>query len=155
MSIYTFNTNLLSAQKTGIPNFANTSISATGVVFLSGNNVVVTTKDVGVVSLSTTDIGLAFTPVNFSIGSTVHTVSGFSISDFPTVTVNVLGSVFNIPCLLHNNTLALIDTGAQNYSVFTWLSSTTTVPLSDITENLSRNDVSSPETRRLRMLGYF
>jgi hypothetical protein len=150
MSIYTFQQNLLSAAKTGSPNLTNTTLSATGVTFLSGANVVVTTRQVGVVSLSTTDVGLAFNPVEFSVGSTVNTASAFSLATYPNVTVNVLGSVFNIPASLHNTQMAIVNTD-NSYSVFPFLSSVATVPLSAFSETFS---VSTPDARRKRLLGY-
>jgi hypothetical protein len=150
MSIYTFQSNLLSAQKTGTPNLIDTSLSATGVTFLSGSNVVVTSRQVGVVSLSTTDVGLAFTPVEFSVGTTVNTVSTFNLTAYPSVTVNVLGSVFNIPASLHNTEMAVVNTDGS-YTVFTFLSSVTTVQLSALSDTFS---VSTPNTRRKWLLGY-
>jgi hypothetical protein len=150
MSLYTFQTVLLSAQKTGTPNLASTSLSATGVTYLSGANVVVTSRQVGVVSLSTTDVGLAFSPVDFSVGSTVHTASAFSLATYPNVTVNVLGSVFNIPSSLHLTDMAVVNTD-NSYSVFSFLSSVTTVPVSAFSETFS---ASTPDTRRKRLLGY-
>lgn len=150
MSIYTFQQNLLSAEKTGSPNLTNTTLSATGVTFLSGANVVVTTRQTGVVSLSTNDVGLAFNPVEFSVGSTVNTASAFSVATYPSVTVNVLGSVFNIPASLHNTDLALVKTDGS-YSVFPFLSSVATVPVSAFTNTFS---VSTADTRRKRLLGY-
>jgi hypothetical protein len=150
MSIYTFQQNLLSAAKTGSPNLTNTTLSATGVTFLSGANVVVTTRQVGVVSLSTTDVGLAFNPVEFSVGSTVNTASAFSLAAYPSVTVNVLGSVFNIPASLHNTQMAIVNTD-NSFSVFPFLSSVATVPTSAFSETFS---VSTPDARRKRLLGY-
>ena len=150
MSIYTFQQNLLSAAKTGSPNLTNTTLSATGVTFLSGANVVVTTRQVGVVSLSTTDVGLAFNPVEFSVGSTVNTASAFSLATYPSVTVNVLGSVFNIPASLHNTQMAIVNTD-NSFSVFPFLSSVATVPTSAFSETFS---VSTPDARRKRLLGY-
>lgn len=150
MSIYTFQTALLSAQKTGTPNLTNTSLSATGVTYLSGANVVVTSLQTGIVSLSTTDVGLAFTPVEFSVGSTVHTASAFSLANYPNVTVDVLGSYFNIPSSLHLSTMAVVNNDGS-YSVFPFLSSVTTVPVSAFSETFS---VSTAETRRKRHLGY-
>ena len=150
MSIYTFQQNLLSAAKTGSPNLTNTTLSATGVTFLSGANVFVTTRQVGVVSLSTTDVGLAFNPVEFSVGSTVNTASAFSLATYPSVTVNVLGSVFNIPASLHNTQMAIVNTD-NSYSVFPFLSSVATVPTSAFSETFS---VSTPDARRKRLLGY-
>lgn len=150
MSIYTFQQNLLSAEKTGTPNLTNTTLSATGVTFLSGANVVVTTRQTGVVSLSTNDVGLAFSPVDFSVGTTINTASAFSLAAYPSVTVNVLGSVFNIPASLHNTELALVKTDGS-YSVFPFLSSVATVPVSAFTNTFS---VSTADTRRKRLLGY-
>jgi hypothetical protein len=150
MSIYTFQQNLLSAAKTGSPNLTNTTLSATGVTFLSGANVFVTTRQVGVVSLSTTDVGLAFNPVEFSVGSTVNTASAFSLAAYPSVTVNVLGSVFNIPASLHNTQMAIVNTD-NSFSVFPFLSSVATVPTSAFSETFS---VSTPDARRKRLLGY-
>ena len=150
MAIYSFQTVLLSAQKTGTPNLINTSLSATGVTYLSGDNVVVTSRQVGVVSLSTTDVGLTFSPVDFSVGSTVHTASAFSLATYPSVTVNVLGSVFNIPASLHLTNMAVVNTD-NSYSVFPFLSSVDTVPVSAFAESFS---VSTADTRRKRLLGY-
>lgn len=150
MSLYTFQTVLLSAEKTGTPNLTNTSLSATGVTYLSGAGVAVASRQVGVVSLSTTDVGLAFSPVDFSVGTTVNTASSFSLANFPSVTVNVLGSVFNIPASLHLTDMAVVNTD-NSYSVFPFLSSVTTVPVSAFSETFS---VSTSDTRRKRHLGY-
>ena len=150
MSIYTFQSNILSAQKTGSPNLTNTTLSSTGVTFVSGANVVVATRDLGMVSLSTTDVGLAFDPVVFSVGTTVNTTSSFALSNYPSVAVNVLGSVFNIPNSLHNTQMALVNTD-NTFTTFTFLSSVTTVPTSAFTEG---DSVSTPDTRRKRLLGY-
>lgn len=150
MSIFTFQQNLLSAAKTGNPNLTNTILSATGVTFLSGANVVVATRQLGVVSLSTTDVGIAFDPVEFSVGSTVFTASAFSLAAYPSVTVNILGSVFNIPASLHNTQMAIVNTD-NSYSVFTFLSTVTNVPTASFSETFS---VSTPDTRRKRLLGY-
>ena len=148
MSIYSFQTALLSAQKTGTPNLASTSLSVPGVTYISGATVVVTSRQVGVVSL--TDVGLAFSPVDFSVGTTVNTASSFSLANFPSVTVNVLGSVFNIPASLHLTTMAVVNTD-NSYSVFPFLSSVATVPVSAFSEEFT---VSTPDTRRKRLLGY-
>lgn len=153
MSIYTFNTVLLSAAKTGSPNLIGTSLSATGVTFLSGNSenpVSLTTQRVGIVSLSSSDVGLAFNSIELSVGTTIHTASSFSINNYPTFTTNVLGSVFNIPRVLHNTTMAQVNTDGS-YSVFTALSSVATVPISAFSETFA---VSTPDTRRKYLLGY-
>ena len=145
MALYTFQTALLSAQKTGTPNLTNTSLSATGVTYLSGANVLLATRQTGVVSLSTTDVGLAYTPTSF-----VVTTSAFTLGAYPNVTVNVLGSVFNIPASLHNTQMAVVNTD-NSYSVFTFLSSVATVQPGDVSETFS---VSTADTRRKRLLGY-
>lgn len=150
MSIYTFQQNLLSAEKTGNPNLTNTTLSATGVTFLSGNNVVVTTSQTVVAFLSTTDVGLAFNPIEFSVGSTIHTASAFNIANYPNVTVNVLGSIFRIPSLLNNTQMAIVETDGS-FTVFPFLSSVTTVQISALSSTFS---VSTPDTRRKRLLGY-
>jgi hypothetical protein len=150
MSIYTFQQNLLSAAKTGNPNLTNTTLSATGVTFLSGNNVVVATRQLGVVSLSTTDVGIAFSPIEFSVGSTIHTASAFNIANYPSVTVSVLGSVFNIPASLHNTQMAIVENNGS-FTVLPFLSAVTTVQISALSSTFS---VSTPNTRRLRLLGY-
>jgi hypothetical protein len=145
MSIYSFQTVLLSAQKTGTPNLINTSLSATGVTYLSGANVLLATRQTGVVSLSTTDVGLAYTPTEFFVTS-----PSFSLAAYPNVTVNVLGSVFNIPASLNGAEMAVVNTN-NSYSVFKFLSSVTTVPASAFSETFS---VSTADTRRKRLLGY-
>ncbi len=84
MAIYSFNTILLSAQKTGTPNLIGTSLSANGV---------------NTVSLSTNDVGIAFNPVT-PIGATT--------------TVSIQGSVFTIDCAYHSQTMALLKTNNFN-----------------------------------------
>lgn len=148
MALYTFTTNLLSAQKTGSPNLIGTSLSGTGVYFLSGNSVVFQTQQVVVRSLSTTDVGIAFNPVYVTIAPTA--LSTFNLSSYPLSTVNVLGSVFTIPTLLGNSTFGVAKTNS-GFSVFPWLSTTSTVLLSSLSAELN---VSTTNTRRLRILGY-
>jgi hypothetical protein len=150
MSIYTFSSNILSAQKTGDPNITNAVLSATGVTYLSGNSVLVSARQLGTISLSTSDIGLAFTPIEVSMGTTVNTASGFSLTNVPNITVNILGSVFSIPSSLHNSTMAIVNND-NTFSVFPFLSTVTTIPISAFSETIS---VSIPETRRKRLLGY-
>jgi hypothetical protein len=147
---YTFSNNLLSAQKTGYPNLIGTSLSGVGVSFLSGNNVVFTTQNVIVVSLSTNDVGIAFNPVTLSVES--NQLSTFKLSAYePLVSVNVEGSVFLVPSLLNASNLAVVKVEPKNYTVFPWLSTTTTVPTSAIT---ATKDVLNPNRLRLRLLGY-
>ena len=149
MANYTFSTILLSAEKTGSPRLTNTSLSATGVSFLSGNNVVFTSQQVGVVSLSTTDVGIAFTPINITVST--NSLSTFSLTSYPMKTVNILGSVVNIPSGLNSSDFGIVETTSGDYTIFNWLSTTTTVPLSDV---VAQREVSTPDTRRKRLLGY-
>lgn len=146
MANYTFQTNLLSAAKAGL---IGTSLSATGVSFLSGAGVTFATRDVGVVSLSTNDVGIAFNPVTLTIGT--NSLSTFSLTAYPSVTVNVAGSVFNIPANLTTSDFAVVKTSAGDYTVFPWLSTTTTIPTSALS---ATREVSTQDTRRKRLLGY-
>lgn len=148
--IYSFDANILSAVKVGSPTPTNAVLSATGVTYLSGDSVTVNSSQVGVVSLSTNNVGLAFSTLNFSIGTTVQTASTFNISAYPTVTINALGSVFNVPATLHNTDMALVNTDGT-YSTFTFLSSVATVPTSAFSVTYN---VATPETRRKYLLGY-
>jgi hypothetical protein len=146
MANYTFQTNLLSAEKAGL---IGTSLSATGVSFLSGAGVTFATRDVGVVSLSTDDVGIAFNPVALTIETT--SLSTFSLTAYPSVTVNVAGSVFNIPANLTASDFVIVKTSAGDYTVFPWLSTTTTIPTSSLS---ATREVSTQDTRRKRLLGY-
>jgi hypothetical protein len=146
---YTFSTELLSAQKTGSPNLIGTSLSAVGATFLSGANVTFATQQVVVLSLSTTDVGIAFNPISITVAS--NNLSTFNINSYPLSTVNVLGSRFVIPTALNNSTFALVENISKTYTVFTWLSTTASVSL---TATTSTQDVLTPNRLRLRMLGY-
>lgn len=103
MAIYSFNTVLLSAQKTGTPNLIGTSLSASGV---------------GTVSLSTNDVGISFTSITPLVSSSVA--------------INVKGSVFNIDNAYNNSTMALIHPQG-GYTTFTVQSAYSTAPLSAFT----------------------
>ena len=149
MANYTFQTNLLSAEKTGFPQLVGTSLSATGVSFLSGAGVVFASQQVGVVSLSTYDVGIAFNPVNVNI--TNGSLSTFSLTSFPTKTVTVAGSIFNIPSGLNSSNFAIIKTTPGDFTVFPWLSTTTTIPTSALSAD---RQVTTQDTRRKRLLGY-
>ena len=147
---YSFQTNLLSAQKTGSPNLIGTSLSGVGVTFLSGASVPFATQQVIVVSLSTNDVGITYSPVTFSVAS--NNLSTFKLSAYePLVSVNVQGSVFLIPRLLTGSNFGIVKVEPKTYTVFPWLSSTTTVPTSAIE---ATKDVLNPNRLRLRMLGY-
>ena len=121
MSLKTFNTVLLSAVKTGTPNLIGTALSASGV---------------NTISLSTDDIGIAFTAK-----TTLNSILS---------TVNVLGSVFRIDTAYSGESLALVRNGT--YNVFTFTSGDVgTIPVSAFSVTTS---VSTPDTRRKRHLGY-
>lgn len=147
--ITSFSTDLLSAQKTGTPNLVGTSLSSVGVSFLSGSGVVFATQTIGVVSLSTNDAGISFTPKSISVAT--NNLSTFSLTAYPLSTVNVGGSVFNIPTALNGSSFGIVKVDRPNVTVFTWLSTTATVPLSDLTET---RDASTQNARRLWLYGY-
>jgi hypothetical protein len=152
MPIYTFATNLLSAEKTGYPNLIGTTLSGVGVSFLSGSNgnqTVFATQNVVIQSLSTTDVGIAFNPVQVSVASTA--LSTFKLSSYPLSTVNILGSVFTIPTQLNNTAMAIVENVAGTFSVFTHLSTTATLATSALS---TERNVSTADTRRKRNLGY-
>lgn len=149
MATYTFLSNVLSAQKTGSPPVTNASLSSVGVSFLSGASVTFATQSVGLVSLSTNDVGVLFNPTTFTVGT--NALSTFALSNYPIVTVNIAGTVVNIPNLLTGSTFSIRKTSAGDYTTFPWLSTTTTVAASSIT--IDRNIV-GPNALRLRLLGY-
>ena len=148
---YTFQTDLLSALKTGFPNLIGTVLSAAGVNYLSGANVTFTSQQVGIVSLSTADIGFAYTPLNITIAPTA--LSTFSLTSYPMSSMNILGTIVNIPSALDGRPMALIRAN-KNYSVFTFLSSTGTQTVAVSSLSATR-DVSSAQTRRKHLLGYW
>lgn len=97
---YSFNTNVLSAQKTGSPNLMNTTLSSNGVVTLW---------------LSANDVGLAF---NAEPTLNVQ-VANHSIDN----------SVFVINTIYHNKQMALVKNN-NSYTVFTHNSGYAVTPLS-------------------------
>lgn len=113
MSLYTFDTVLLSAAKTGEPNLMGTQLSAFGV---------------NTISLSSNDVGVAFNKV----GTLVNALS----------TLNVKGSVIKIDKAYDASDIAIVKTDGT-YDVFTFkLGSAATIPLSAIstTVNVSTQD---------------
>lgn len=148
MATYSFSTELLSAQKTGNPNLSNTTLSGVGVYFLSGASVPFTSQNVVVVSLSTEHVGIAFNPVYLTVGAT--SLSTFNLTAYPPSDITVAGSVFTIPNLLTTSTMAVIKTNGTT-SLFAHNSAYTTTPLSSFSFDYN---VSTPNTRRLRYLGY-
>ena len=148
MTTYTFATDLLSAASTGYPNLIGTSLSATAVTFLSGDGVSFATQLAGLVSLSSVHEGISFNPTTVTIATT--SLSTFSLTSYPTVAVTVAGSVVNIPAALNSSTLTTVNVD-ESFTVFPWLSTTTTIPTSALS---ATNQVSVANTRRLRFLGY-
>ncbi len=121
MAIYSFNTTLLSAQKTGNPPLIGTSLSALGV---------------NTISLSTDDVGIAFNSVTPLVSANVN--------------ISVKGSVFAIDRAYDGSKMAIRNT-AGGYTTFTLATAYTTTPLSAFSVS---DDVSTPDTRRKRHLGY-
>jgi hypothetical protein len=125
MASYTFNTQILSAQKLGIGNPVAPSSSFP-----------LTAAGIGIISLSSIHDGLAFNSLPLSA---------------QVVTTTVRGSVFNINSAYHNKPMALIEFD-NTYTVFTFNSS---APTSQVLLLSGTRDVSTPEHRRKWVLGYY
>ena len=125
MASYTFNTQILSAQKLGIGNPIAPSSSFP-----------LTAAGVGIISLSAIHDGLAFNSVPLSA---------------QVVTATVRGSVFSINSAYHNQPMALFESN-DTYTVFTFNSS---APTSQVILLSGTRDVSTPEQRRKWILGYY
>ena len=125
MALYNFTSNVLSAASVGTPPPTHTVLSAFGV---------------NTISLSSVHDGLAFNSI-----STL-------LSSLCSVTVN--GSVFRIDRAYNNSVFALV-TSDRNYTVFTYQSAFGTPPLSSFALSGSpTKEVTTPESLRLRLLGY-
>jgi hypothetical protein len=151
---YSFSTILLSAQKTGNPTLIGTTLSGTGVTFLSGASVPFLTQNVVVVSLSTNDVGITFNPKTVTVGAT--SLSSFKISAYPVANVTVLGSVFTIPTAMGTTDMAVVRMPVRNvksWNVFPYLSGGPTVTVNALSV-INTTDVSDPELRRKWVLGY-
>lgn len=120
--IYTFSTTLLSAAKTGTPNFTTQPLSASGV---------------NVISLSTNDIGISFTP-NTTLTTTL-------------VNTTVQGSLFRIDTSYHqtNTQFALLKSDGSS-TIFQFASGGTV----GVALSAGYTGFTSSETRRKRQLGY-
>lgn len=147
---YVFQTNLLSANKTGNPPLLVTSLTGIGVTFLSGARVPFLTQPVIVVSLSTNDLGIAFNPVSLSVATNLVSTFEVSLSAYPLVTVTVNGSVFLLPVFLDSTPFAVVNTNG-NFTTVQWVSSFTSPPLS---ATATDRDVLTPEQRRKWLYGY-
>jgi hypothetical protein len=127
MALYNFTSNVLSAASVGTPPPTHTVLSATGV---------------NTISLSSVFDGLAFNALtNTSLVSSLCALT-------------VLGSVFRIDRAYHNSVFALM-TSDRTYTVFTYQSSFATVPVSAFAlSGVPTKEVTTPESLRLRLLGY-
>lgn len=122
---YSFDTILLSAQKTGSPNLIGPQLSAFGV---------------NTISLSTYDKGIAFNKLT-PIGSTTS--------------ATIQGSVFVIDKVYHGSTLALAKTPSNNvssYTIYIHNSALAVAPVSAFT--VGETDVIDADSRRKYLLGY-
>lgn len=123
---YSFNTVLLSAQKTGFPNLIGTALSGSGV---------------NIISLSTNDVGIAFnaiTPLNSTLTN-----------------VTLQGSVFRIDTAYQGAIMGLVKAPSNNietYTIYIHNSALTTAPASAFT--VGETDVVDANDRRKWVLGY-
>lgn len=123
--MYTFDTVLLSAQKTGFPNLIGTSLSANGV---------------NTITLSAPHNGICFN----ARSTTTNILSNMTIN----------GSLFRVNIGYHNSLMAVVNSPVrdiQTYTVFLYTSAATTpsTPLSAGVVNVSNAD-----TIRKWVLGY-
>jgi hypothetical protein len=120
--IYTFSTALLSAAKTGFPNLVTTALSASGV---------------NVISLSTNDVGIAFTPNTTLTGTLCSTT--------------VQGSVFRIDTSYNqeNNQMVLLKTDGTG-TIFQFASGGSV----GVALSAAYTDFTTSDTRRKWHLGY-
>lgn len=129
MAIYSFNTNLLSAAKTGTPNLLNTSLTA---AMLS------------VVSLSTNDVGIAYNSLSSQGKTSTGTISSFTVQ----------GSVFSVDTGHHGTIMAIVKSLSNNiqpYTTFVYSSALSTIATSSLSTN---DDIMTPDSRRKYLLGY-
>lgn len=123
---YSFDTDLLSAQKTGTPNLIGTQLSAFGV---------------NIISLSTYDKGISFNAISPLLSSTWN--------------ATIQGSVFVIDKAYHGATVALLKTPINNIETSTLVvlnSAYAIAPLSALT--VGSTDVVTKDMRRKWLYGY-
>lgn len=123
---YSFDTVLLSAQKTGTPNLIGTSLSGSGV---------------NVISLSTNDVGIAFNAVTPLLSTLTN--------------VTIQGSLFRIDTKYHGATMAVVKLPSNNvstYTVYTHSSALAVAPTSAF--SVGEVDVVDANSRRKWLLGY-
>jgi hypothetical protein len=123
MALYTFTSSLLSSSASN-PAPINASLSANGV---------------NIISLSA--------PVDAIVYNQVSTLN----SVLSSCTIN--GCVLSIDTAYSGSAIALADIPSRTYTVFTYNSAYTTVPLSAVAY-ASTKEVSTLTQRRLRLLGY-
>jgi len=123
MALYTFTSSLLSSSASN-PAPINASLSANGV---------------NIISLSA--------PVDAIVYNQVSTLN----SVLSSCTIN--GCVLSIDTAYSGSAIALADIPSRTYTVFTYNSAYTTVPLSAVAY-ASTKEVSTRTQRRLRLLGY-
>ena len=122
---YSFDTVLLSAQKTGSPNLIGTALSGSGV---------------NIISLSTNDVGIAFNKKT-ALGTLTN--------------ATVEGSLFRIDTIYHGETLGLVKTPSNNintYTIYIHNSSLAVAPTSAL--STGQTDVVDANSRRKWVLGY-
>lgn len=120
-----YDTVLLSAAKTGNPPLADSSL------------VTLSAYGVNVITLSTNDVGIAFTQDADLTGALTQ--------------ITVQGSVFKIDQVYNGTAFALVKTDGS-YTTFTYASAYAVQPLSALTTG--NVNVSTPNTRRLYLYGY-
>lgn len=124
--VYTFNTELLSANK-----FRPSMIAST--YPLSGNGISIT-------SLSSTGAGIVFNQLPTAKLTAI------------TVDANINGNLFKIDTAYDGASMAVVDTGGT-YTIFQFLSSDT-IPNYAVGLSANYTAVSTPNKRRLWHLGY-
>lgn len=118
--------------------FNTNLLSAASVGNPPPTHTVLSAAGVNTISLSSVYDGLAF--------NSISTLTNQLCS------LTVYGSVFRIDTAYNNSVFALM-TSDRNYTVFTYQSAFATVPLSSVAFTATK-EVSTPEQRRLRLLGY-
>ena len=123
---YSFNTVLLSAEKTGTPTLIGTALSGNGV---------------NIISLSTNDVGIAFNAEPTLVGTLTN--------------ATVQGSLFRIDTAYDGKTLALVKSPSNNvesYTIYIHNSALTVAPASAL--SVGETDVVDQNDRRKWVLGY-
>jgi hypothetical protein len=120
-------------------NFTSNVLSAASVGNPPPTHTVLSAAGVNTISLSSVFDGLAFNPVS-PLTTTLTTLT-------------VFGSVFRIDTAYDNSVFALMRSD-RTYTVFTYQSAYAATPLSAVALSATK-EVTTPESLRLRLLGYF